>query len=53
MKTVLAPGAPWPKPEEEKVKAKRPPRPPKKRSTKQKTDEMFALWAAKNIGRLQ
>ena len=53
MKTVLAPGAPWPKQPEEKVKVKRAPRPPKKRSTKQKTDEMFALWAAKNIGSLQ
>jgi len=53
MKTVLAPGAPWPKQPEEKVKVKRAPRPPKKRSTKQKTDEMFALWAAKNIGPLQ
>jgi len=52
-KTILAKGAPWPKPEVKKVKPKRAPRPPKKRSTKQKTDEMFALWASKNLGGLQ
>ena len=52
-KTILAKGAPWPKPEVKKVKPKRAPRPPKKRSTIQKTDEMFALWASKNLGGLQ
>lgn len=53
MKTVLAPNAPWPHTPEEKVKVKRAPRPPKKRSTKQKTDEMFAIWAEKNMGGLK
>lgn len=52
-KTILAKGAPWPKPEVEKVKPKRAPRPPKKTSTQQKTDEMFNLWLSKNIGELQ
>jgi hypothetical protein len=51
MKTVLAPGAPWPKkPAEKPEPKKRVPRPPKVRSKIQHTDKMFQLWADKNLG---
>jgi hypothetical protein len=53
MKTVLAPGAPWPNPKEEKPKQTRAPRQPKKRSTQQNTDEKFNLWALKHVGGMQ
>jgi hypothetical protein len=47
MKTVLAPGAPWPNPVVEKpkvVKVKK-----TERSCRKKTDALFDLWAAKNL----
>lgn len=52
IKTVLAPGAPWPKYEapEEKTKQKRPPRPSIEGSRRKNTDAQFELWAAKHIG---
>ena len=55
MKTILAKGAPWPKPEApaEKVKQKRPPITTEERSTRQKTDEMFNLWLSRNVGGIQ
>ena len=53
MKTVLAPGAPWPKTPAEKPKPvpkKRVRPPPKDPSKIQNTDKMFQLWADKNLG---
>ena len=44
IKTVLVPGAPWPKYEKPK---------PKKPSSPKKTDELFDLWSAKQVGVMQ
>lgn len=55
MKTVLAPGAPWPKREEpvEPVKLTKPvakPKPKKKPSKIARTDAKYIEWAGKNLG---
>ena len=55
MKTVLAPGAPWPKQEEpvkavEPAKPKAKPKPKKKPSKIARTTAKYIEWAGKTLG---
>lgn len=55
MKTVLAPGAPWPKYAEsgepiKPLKPKAKPKPKKKPSKITRTDAKYNEWAVKNLG---
>ena len=50
MKTILAPGAPWPVVKPAKPKIKRAPMPKKPTKSRQlEVDKNFEKWAAKNL----